>query len=196
MQVGNSDTLEKIALHFNSTPSELLQLNKLNTRIVFPGQVCFISFSIFILDLFSQVLFVPDISSSDITTEQTPPPLISPSPLTKTKDGETFILHTDHRLSSESSPPSTQQDVWSMGRQSTAKPGRAQRLHSQASTESESSSSRTIEDRLKTHKEDNNKQVTQIQETLSMEENHQLDEECLQRFIKVNVRLMTDDHVS
>jgi hypothetical protein len=81
-----------------------------------------------------------------------------------------------------------------MGRQSTAKPGRAQRLHSQASTESESS--RTIEDRLKTHKEDNNKQVTQIQETLSMEENHQLDEECLQRFIKVNVRLMTDDHVS
>jgi hypothetical protein len=83
-----------------------------------------------------------------------------------------------------------------MGRQSTAKPGRAQRLHSQASTESESSSSRTIEDRLKTHKEDNNKQVTQIQETLSMEENHQLDEECLQRFIKVNVRLMTDDHVS
>lgn len=54
-QVGNSDTLEKIALQFNLTPSELLQLNKLNTRIVFPGQVCFISLSLFsfILDLFS-----------------------------------------------------------------------------------------------------------------------------------------------
>ena len=41
-QIGNSDTLEKIALKFNSTPSELLHLNKLNTRIVFPGQVYFI----------------------------------------------------------------------------------------------------------------------------------------------------------
>ncbi len=47
-QVGNSDTLEKIALQFNLTPSELLQLNKLNTRIVFPGQVYLIFFSIFI----------------------------------------------------------------------------------------------------------------------------------------------------
>ena len=38
-QVGNSDTLEKIALQYNATPSELLHLNKLNTRMVFPGQV-------------------------------------------------------------------------------------------------------------------------------------------------------------
>ena len=86
--------------------------------------------------------------------------------------------------------------VWSMGRQTAAKPGRAQRLKSDASQESESStSSRTIEDRLKTQKEDNSKQVKQIQKILSMEENRQLDEECLQRFIKVNVRLLTDDQV-
>jgi hypothetical protein len=69
-------------------------------------------------------------------------------------------------------------------------------LKSDASLESESSaSSRTIEDRLKTQKEDNSKQVKQIQKILSMEENRQLDEECLQRFIKVNVRLLTDDQV-
>ncbi len=81
-----------------------------------------------------------------------------------------------------------------MGRQSTAKPGRAQRLHSQASTESESS--RTIEDRLKSQTEDNTKQVKQLQKSLSVEESQRLDEECLQRFLKVNVRLMTEDHVS
>ncbi|CAF1378998.1 unnamed protein product [Adineta steineri] len=186
--IGNYDTLEKIALQFNLTPSELLQLNKLNTRIVFPGQI----------------LYVPDAPYSNTIVEEkqqpTPTvPIITPSS-SKPKDGDTFIVHTDRRLSSGSSPPSSQQDagamVWSMSRQSTAKPGRAQRLKSEASTESDSSSSRTIEERLKTHKEDNTKQVKQLQKTFSMEENHQLDEECLQRFIKVNVRLMTDDHKS
>ena len=82
-----------------------------------------------------------------------------------------------------------------MARQSAAKPGRAERLKSEPSVDSDSSP-RTIEERLKTQKEDNTKQVQQIQKTLSNEENRQLDEECLQRFLKVNVRLMTDDHVS
>lgn len=81
-----------------------------------------------------------------------------------------------------------------MTRQTTAKPGHAERLKSDTSTEGESS--RTIEDRLKSQKEDNTKIVKHIQKTLSIEENQQLDEECLQRFIKVNVRLVTDDHVS
>jgi LysM repeat protein len=43
-QVADRDTLEKIALRFNSTPSELCQLNKLSTRTIFPGQVCAILF--------------------------------------------------------------------------------------------------------------------------------------------------------
>jgi len=86
--------------------------------------------------------------------------------------------------------------VWSMSRQTTAKPGRAQRLKSEPSTENESSlSPRTIEDRIKTQKEENAKQVKHIQKTFSVDESQQLDEECLQRFIKVNVRLVTDDHV-
>jgi LysM repeat protein len=38
-QVTDNDTLEKVALRFNSTPSELRQLNKLATRTIFPGQV-------------------------------------------------------------------------------------------------------------------------------------------------------------
>ena len=127
------------------------------------------------------------------------PPKVSPSPSsTKHKDGDAFILLNDRRLSSESY--STQQDigpmVWSMGRQPTAIPGRAERLKSEASVESESSSSRPIEDRLKSQSEDNTKQVKQLQKSLSIEECQQLDEECLQRFLKVNVRLMTEDHVS
>jgi hypothetical protein len=86
--------------------------------------------------------------------------------------------------------------VWSMSRQTTAKPGRAQRLKSEPSTESESlSSTRTIEDRLKIQKEENTKQIKHIPKTFSIDDSQQLDEECLQRFIKVNVRLVTDDHV-
>ena len=85
--------------------------------------------------------------------------------------------------------------VWSMTRQPAAKPGHVERLKSDASTGSESSS-RTIEDRLKSYKEDNKKQVKHIERSLSIEESQQLDDECLQRFIKLNVRLMTDDHVS
>jgi hypothetical protein len=145
------------------------------------------------------MLYVPEASFSSINNEEPlfpALPLVSPSSTTKTKDEDAFVL-TDRRLSSGSSPPTTQQDVgamvWSMTRQNSAKPGRAERLKSQASSESESS--RTVEDRLKSQKEDNNKQVKQIQNSLSIDESQQLDEECLQRFIKVNVRLMTDDHV-
>ncbi len=150
------------------------------------------------------MLYVPEASSSSMNNEEPSIPILPlvspPLPTTKSKDEDAFILRTDRRSSSGSSPPPTQQDVgamvWSMTRQPSAKPGHAQRLKSDASTESESSSSRPIEDRLKTQKEDNTKQVRQIQRTLSIEETQKIDEECLQRFIKVHVRLMTDDHVS
>ena len=119
--------------------------------------------------------------------------------MAKNKDDDAFILLSDRRLSSGSSPQSNQQDVgamvWAMTRQTNAKPGHVERLKSDASTESESSSNRTIEDRLKMQKEDNTRQVQRLQKTLSTEESQQIDEECLQRFIKLNVRLMTDDHV-
>lgn len=36
-----NDTLEGIAARYNITPSELTVLNKLSSRIVFPGQVIF-----------------------------------------------------------------------------------------------------------------------------------------------------------
>lgn len=85
--------------------------------------------------------------------------------------------------------------VWSMTRQSSAKPGHAQRLKSDDSAENESPT-QNIEYRLKAQKKDTVRQVKQLRKSLSVEENQQLDEECLQRFIKLNVRLVTDDHVS
>lgn len=124
---------------------------------------------------------------------------IKPSSSTaKAKDDDIFNL-SDRYSSSESSPPVNQHDVghmiWSVSRQTAAKPGHVQRLKSQPSTESESST-RTIEDRLKSIKQDNTQQVKLLKKSLSVDESQQLDEECLQRFIKLNVRLMTDDRVS
>lgn len=85
-----------------------------------------------------------------------------------------------------------------MTRQLFARPGRAHRLKSDSSAESESTSSitsRTLEERLSTQKEDNRKQVEIVQKSLTDEENHELDDACLQRFIKLNVQLMTNDRV-
>ncbi len=84
--------------------------------------------------------------------------------------------------------------VWSIHRKTGARPGRAERLESYPRTKSEPSS-RTIEERLLAQIEDNSNQVQTLKKALSEDENQKLDEECLQRFIKVNVRLMTDDHV-
>jgi hypothetical protein len=86
-------------------------------------------------------------------------------------------------------------EVWAMARQRTAKPGRAQRLKSEPSTENEPSA-KTIEDHTEGEKVDVNKPVKMLSKSPSVDENHILDEECVQRFIKVNVRLMTEDHVS
>lgn len=38
-QVGPNDSLNSIALRFNITPNKLVQLNKLFSRSVYPGQV-------------------------------------------------------------------------------------------------------------------------------------------------------------
>ncbi|XP_031570809.1 oxidation resistance protein 1-like [Actinia tenebrosa] len=40
--VGSSDTLAKIALRFDTTPSELTRMNKLPSRMLFPGQVLYV----------------------------------------------------------------------------------------------------------------------------------------------------------
>ncbi len=138
-------------------------------------------------------------SSSSSPPPPPPPPqaAISPPSSTKHKDGDAFVLLSDRRISNESLGSQQQQDVgpmvWSMARQTAPRPGRAQRLSSETSLEAHSP--KTVEERLKTQKDDNRNELKHIQKTLSQDENSALDAECLQRFIKVNVRLMTENHV-
>ena len=78
-----------------------------------------------------------------------------------------------------------------MARQAAPKPGRAQRLSEEANVESEPSS--------KAVQEPSNNEtdpVPTLPKSSSAEEQDNLDDECLQRFIKVHVRLMNDDQVS
>lgn len=60
MQVGSKDTLNSIALQFNITPNKLVQLNRLFSRSVLPGQV---SPRLHLLTLLSS-LFYSDFYSS------------------------------------------------------------------------------------------------------------------------------------
>lgn len=87
-----------------------------------------------------------------------------------------------------------------MTRQVGARPGHAERLKSDSTIENVFSPpltpTRTLEERLSTQQTDNSKELKSLQKSLTIEEKHQIDDECLQRFIKVNVRLMTEDHVS
>jgi LysM repeat protein len=41
-QVEASDTLTSVAARFDTTPSELTKLNRLTTRLIFPGQVLYV----------------------------------------------------------------------------------------------------------------------------------------------------------
>lgn len=42
LQVKASDTLTSVAARFDTTPSELAKMNRLATRLVFPGQVLYV----------------------------------------------------------------------------------------------------------------------------------------------------------
>ena len=153
-----------------------------------------------------KVLFVPEESSSDasdpILTTAPVAPGITPSALTKTKDGDAFVLLTDRRRSSDTSfplsptrPHQEQQDVgsmvWSMARQTAPKPGRAQRLSEELNIESDPSP-KAVQQRPHNETEP----APTSPKSTSADEQQNLDDECLQRFIKVHVRLMNDDQVS
>ena len=205
--MNDTDTLEKVALRFNSTPSVLIQLNKLNTRVLFPGQVCFICFNYISYSLQSvQILFVPEKCTSysfkqQSLTSDNLTRTITPLSVPKNEDEGVFVLR-DHNLSDKTSHPShflLQQDigpiVWSITRGKTAIPGYAHRIETNPSTDNELLS-RTIDECLKQKHDDTSKQVNILQRSLFVDENQQLDHECLQRFIKLNVRLMTENRVS
>ena len=139
--------------------------------------------------------------SSNITSSVTPP-LIN-SPQSKAKDGDSFVLLAHRRLMSDPaiasltsipSQPDVGSMVWSLARQSAARPGHVQRLQSDTGSESELTL-KTMKNHEVVHPDDNSKRALVSQTSPTLDENHHLDDECLQRFIKTNVRLMTEDRV-
>ncbi|CAF0812673.1 unnamed protein product [Didymodactylos carnosus] len=251
----NNDTLEKIALRYNTTPSELVQLNKLLTRTIFPGQT----------------LFVPEceqqLTSSNNKTTVNPLP-VEPLPNDLSSDrhhstsshggsiNKTFSLSTDEEKNSkfivnnflETSHP--QQDVgpivWSLTANTNktptpttttttsssassttasssfkfpatvattvmpgvipgARPGHVERLKSEpkstilplfetdAMDVDDHEKPPTYNELMQTTKQSH---LQHLQKALSQDESQQLDEECLQRFIKVNVKLMAENRCS
>ncbi|XP_050391747.2 nuclear receptor coactivator 7 isoform X1 [Patella vulgata] len=131
------DTLASIAAQFDTTPSELIKLNKLVMRTVFP----------------QQVLYVPDgsasLSDEDISTPP-PPPLVSPQE--KIKFDVPLVKMADK-------PPAKV-------------PGHVERQISPVSPPHDP-------EILLPHK-------------LSEDEVEVIDKECLERFIKINVKHITD----
>lgn len=149
-------------------------------------------------------MYVPEgFSSNDVEIKRSASP---PPPATKAIDNAGLFSHTRIRSSSASAsstvpsvPSPTQKDVgpvvWSVNRKNSPRPGRAERLKSDASTES-APASRLVEETPIRHAENANKPEKNVHRYLSFEDHQQIDKECLQRFIKLHVRLLTDNHVS
>lgn len=120
------------------------------------------------------------------------------------KDGHVSSLPTHNHLPSEPSlfpllhpplPEDVGPMVWSIGKHMAARPGRAERLKSDPTSEYDIPL-KPIETHSTAHQHDHSKETKILQKSASMDVHHHLDEECLQRFIKVSVRLKTEDHVS
>ncbi|XP_068706589.1 oxidation resistance protein 1-like isoform X1 [Montipora foliosa] len=78
--VDANDNLAKIALRFNTTPSELTRINKLSTRMLFPGQT----------------LFVPDSQAEKSTTEHLPSqPIVKPPQPFNSKENHDDMGHAN-----------------------------------------------------------------------------------------------------
>ncbi|CAF3754411.1 unnamed protein product [Rotaria socialis] len=180
--VTNHDTIEKVAIHFNLTSSELLQINKLNSRMLFPGQI----------------LFIPEASVSEASNQQssTVDTTDSPSSVKTVDRNNAFTVHKEPHTFNDSSSSHAlplnhplQKDVgsviWSIARHATARPGHAERLTSDSNTDDDSLST-----------DDHSKNIKISNKSSSLNRIHHVDSERLQRFIKVNVRLMTEDHES
>lgn len=147
-------------------------------------------------------MYVPDgLAVPDLEEKRS----ISPPPEKDRNENTSPLSPTRPRSSSATVPsnPSSPQHaahkdigpiVWSVTRQNNARPGRAERLKSDTSAISEPT--RLIEELPKNEHENNSKHRMSVHRSFSFEEQQQMDKECLQRFIKLHVRLLTDHHAS
>lgn len=169
-QVAASDTLAGIAARFYTTPSELAKMNRLSSRLIFPGQV----------------LYVPKRDVSEVDDENppcdTPPstpidkPALSPSSPVKQVPIVFPVKSRTISVVSHQSTSSFQGSDSSAEVHSASKPGHVERVVSPTS-----------------QKDPKNEATSP---TLSQEEEERkLDEECHKKFLKVNVRHITDGQV-
>ncbi|XP_052765571.1 oxidation resistance protein 1-like isoform X4 [Mya arenaria] len=142
----SGDTLEKVAAHFDTTPSELKKLNKLFSSTIFQGQI----------------LFVPDKEANSRTFS-----------VSSNEDSTTGL--SDSVFGSPVNKPKMDVPLIKSGNSSPTKvPGHAERQ-----TPVNSPKDFDFEEIGPPHK-------------LSEDEVQQLDQDCMERFIKLRVKHITD----
>ncbi|CAF0703097.1 unnamed protein product [Brachionus calyciflorus] len=160
------DTIEKIALKWNTIPSEIQHLNRLVTRVIFPGQI----------------IFVPD-------PNYIPPPLPS-SPPEKAKLPDSIIqeLNTLEEHKNLNNHTSTQKNtsqgfnIFKWKTTPAPKPGHVELQKQKCLSEPRTNSQTSVNSK---------KNQLVSRHTLTEEEAKKLDEECMQRFLKVNCKIVT-----
>jgi len=184
-QVEANDTIEKIALKWNTIPSEIQHLNRLVTRMIFPGQI----------------LYVPDPNYVPPTPIASPPntpqnsqvniAIINELNTLESKTVNNNSASNNQNGSKKSATPSSASSSSSGGfslfkwrSTPTPKPGHVEKQKRNSITETNSVNNNT-------NNINSNKRPSISRHTLSEEEAKQLDEECMQRFIKVNCKIVT-----
>lgn len=150
----SNETIEKIALKFNTVPSEILRLNRFSTRrpMLFPGQV----------------IYVPD---PEYVPPSPPPAPADPATPVTTKSQDDEI--NGKSPNNQSTPVMSGFNIFKWKTNNSAKPGTAER---QKSFESDKAQ------RLNSN---------ESRHVITEDEAKQLDEECMQRFLKINCKIVT-----
>jgi hypothetical protein len=177
--VQQGDTVEKIALKWNTIPSDIQHLNRLATRIIFPGQV----------------LYVPDPDYVP-PPAPTPPPVLSP---TKHQLPDSFIHELnslDTAASSTNGKENNSQNnnsnnisggggfsLFKWRSNPAPKPGHVEQQKERV--KSISGNDPNENGASGSHRSQSSRH------TITEEEAKQLDEECMQRFIKCSCKIVT-----
>jgi hypothetical protein len=180
-QVEANDTIEKIALKWNTIPSEIQHLNRLVTRMIFPGQI----------------LYVPDPNYVPPTPVASPPNTPQNSQVNvailnelttlentpgKSDTAKNSIKSSGSKKSSTSSSSPGGFSLFKWRSNPTPKPGHVEKQKRNSITENNSANNKSF---------NSTRRPSISRHTLSEEEAKQLDEECMQRFIKVNCKIVT-----
>ncbi|GAB6029687.1 hypothetical protein CHUAL_005414 [Chamberlinius hualienensis] len=156
-EVNTNDTLTSVAARFETTPSELVKLNRLVNRLVFPGQVIYIA-----------------VPKEEFDEEQ----LNESEDEAKSKSENSMDIGSQHTTQlSSSNLSSSPSNVNAAG--SSPKPGRVERIGRTPSPPH-------------SHYYHNKRSNLANSKRLSEEEEKKLDKECIERFLKINVKHITD----